>query len=387
MAVIDYLQSGFEKVFRPKAGQSGRVGKGIGNTVGAAQFEDDMIVSKPAIIFGTGQAFCNFIAMCCFASVASFQAKWGVGPTFLSGFAVFVSVSGIVLSLFMLLVPVVDVKYGKLTRLARALSELRVAFILSGTGTTFSLLIAFIVTISAWTEKGCKNADSDPNADKGDDFVNGLSGWCTTKKAGAIFFWFAFGFWLGTLTLTIMSWRSGKTRSPRDPPFRPPMSSAGEGDYDELEDEESTYGHVPPLREGATSGTQPFSDNPVENRASQSYVLPPVGGVGGFTAPPSGGFPASRPSMDAYGAFSDPAPSGYGGTPAGQPSTFSTASGLSNTSSGGVSRTMQYADPYAAVRASIASGSGVLPPSGYSGSTSPVRSAGPPSYTEYTGYR
>lgn len=39
-----------------------------------------MIVSKPAIIFYTGQAFCNFIAMSCFAGVASFQAKWGVGP-------------------------------------------------------------------------------------------------------------------------------------------------------------------------------------------------------------------------------------------------------------------------------------------------------------------
>ena len=61
---------------------------------------------------------------------------------FLSGFAIFVSVSGIVLSLFMLLVPVVDAKYGKLTRLARALTELRVAFILSGAGTAFSLRIA-----------------------------------------------------------------------------------------------------------------------------------------------------------------------------------------------------------------------------------------------------
>ena len=49
------------------------------------------------------------------------------------------------------------------------------------------------MTISAWTQKGCKNKDDDPNADKGDDFKNGLSNWCTTKKAGAIFFWFAFG--------------------------------------------------------------------------------------------------------------------------------------------------------------------------------------------------
>ena len=185
-----------------------------------------------------------------------------------------------------------------------------------------------------------------------------------------------------------MSWRSGKSRGPRDPPFRPPMSSTtGDVDYDELEDEESTYEHVPPIRDNANSGSSPFSENAAENRTSQSYVLPPVGGVGGFSAPASSGFPAARPSMDAYGAFSDPAPTGYGGVPAGQPSTFSTASGLSNTSSGGVSRTMQYADPYAAVRASIAGAPSALPPAGYSGSTSPVRTNGPPSYTEYTGYR
>jgi len=39
-----------------------------------------MIVSKPTIIFHSSQIFFNFLAMACFASVASFQAKWGVGP-------------------------------------------------------------------------------------------------------------------------------------------------------------------------------------------------------------------------------------------------------------------------------------------------------------------
>ena len=39
-----------------------------------------MIISKPAIVFHTSQIFFNFLAMACFASVASFQAKWGVGP-------------------------------------------------------------------------------------------------------------------------------------------------------------------------------------------------------------------------------------------------------------------------------------------------------------------
>lgn len=60
----------------------------------------------------------------------------------LSGFAVFISVAGIILALFIMLVPVIDVKYGKLTRLARALAETRVSFILIGAGTVASLMIA-----------------------------------------------------------------------------------------------------------------------------------------------------------------------------------------------------------------------------------------------------
>src|SRR6267154_1928135 len=127
-----------------------------------------MIVSKPAIIFHISQIFFNFLAMACFASVASFQAKWKIGPcecssplyfhhhpsnptnhpsppqtlhsysfvlfyhskrcsfiyflqfncadwtqciAGLSGFAIFVSVSGIFLALFLLFVPVMYEKY------------------------------------------------------------------------------------------------------------------------------------------------------------------------------------------------------------------------------------------------------------------------------------
>jgi hypothetical protein len=62
----------------------------------------------------------------------------------LSGFALFVTVSGIFLSLFMLLVPVAYEKYDKFARLARALKEVRVGFILGGSGTVFSLLIASV---------------------------------------------------------------------------------------------------------------------------------------------------------------------------------------------------------------------------------------------------
>lgn len=45
-------------------------------------------------------------------------------------------------SLFLLLVPVIYEKYDKGARLARALKELRVGFILAGAGVTVSLLIS-----------------------------------------------------------------------------------------------------------------------------------------------------------------------------------------------------------------------------------------------------
>ncbi|KAI0261546.1 hypothetical protein BC834DRAFT_468820 [Gloeopeniophorella convolvens] len=310
---------------------------GIGSRRGAMGFEDDMIVSKPAIIFHSSQIFFNFLAMCCFASVASFQAKWHIGPSGLSGFALFVSITGIFLSLFLLLVPLVNEKYDKLTRVARAIKEIRASFVLVGTGTAFSLLIAFISTISAWTQPGCKDAKKDPHAkDLGDKFTNGLGSWCSTKKAGAIFFWLAFGFWAASLTLAILDWRKGKGLRPRDPPFQHPTDM-------EEGDEESTYDAIPPLNKDSDS---PFVDNYRYSGASSTAM-----GSGDYSSPGKYNIPSApqpRPSLDAYGAFSDPAPTGFG-SPAAE-------------SNSGISRTMQYADPYAGVRASIASGPTSLSP-------------------------
>jgi hypothetical protein len=61
----------------------------------------------------------------------------------LTGFAIFISIAGMLLSAFMLFVPVAYEKYDKFIRLARALKEVRVGFILTGTGVTLSLLIAY----------------------------------------------------------------------------------------------------------------------------------------------------------------------------------------------------------------------------------------------------
>ncbi|EJF64472.1 hypothetical protein DICSQDRAFT_52495 [Dichomitus squalens LYAD-421 SS1] len=335
-----------------------------------------MIVSKPAIVFHISQTFFNFLAMCTMAGAAGFQQKWKVGPSGLTGFAIFIAVLGVLYSLFILLVPVVYEKYDKGARLARALRETRVGFILSGAGTAVSLLIAFIVTISAWTEPGCKDPSKDPHAKLGKDFQKGLSGFCSTKKAAAIFFWLVFVFWCCSLTLTVLDWRNGKTSRPRDPPFTHPVEQAegsiyeraDDHDEDEISDEEA--GHKPYSDNANNNYSSPFSDanrlSGVPTNASSnnlSYQSP--------SAPAFSPQPAGRPSIDAYGAFSDPAPSGFAGGFA--PSQYPDDQPR-------VSRTMQYADPYAAVRASIA-GSQV-------GSTTPPASgAPPPGYTSYGGYR
>ncbi|KAF8274782.1 hypothetical protein EI94DRAFT_1713038 [Lactarius quietus] len=306
---------------------------GIGNRRGALGFEDDMIVSKPAIICHVSQAFFNFLAMCCFASVASFQAHWNVGPSGLTGFALFISITGIFLSLFLLLVPLANEKFNRLTRVARAIQEDRANFVLVGTGTTLSFLIAFITTISAWSEAGCKNAKDDPHAKAlGDDFVNGLGGWCATKKAGAIFFWLVFGAWVGTSALSFREWRKNRSSRPRDPPFEHPDVDDG--------DEESAYEVVPHLKRDPESDS-PFSDTYRYSGASSTMIDSSAGynSPGKYSIPSA---PQPRPSLDAYGAFSDPAPTGF-------------APPSSDNGASGISRTMQYADPYAAVRASITS--------------------------------
>ena len=60
--------------------------------------------------------------------------------------ALFVSIAGMVLALFLLLVPLVNEKYDKFTRVARALKEDRAMFVLVGTGTALTFLLAYVVS-------------------------------------------------------------------------------------------------------------------------------------------------------------------------------------------------------------------------------------------------
>jgi len=51
------------------------------------------------------------------------------------------------LALFIMMVPVAYEKYDKFSRVARAIKEVRVEFILIGTGTALDLLIAYVSCI------------------------------------------------------------------------------------------------------------------------------------------------------------------------------------------------------------------------------------------------
>ncbi|KDQ14275.1 hypothetical protein BOTBODRAFT_32748 [Botryobasidium botryosum FD-172 SS1] len=375
MPVVDQISGAFNKflpqkkegVAVPLATSSGGIGHG------AAAFDDEMPISKPAIVFHTLQIFFTFLAMCCFANLAAFQAKWKIGPSGLSGFAIFVAVTSVLLSLFLLLVPVIYDKTGKVARLARALTEVRVMFILEGTGVIWSLLISFITTISAWTQAGCKDVNKDPHASLGDSFKVGLAGWCQTKKAGAIFFWMAFAAWVASLIVGIMEWRSGKKNRPRDPPFSHPADpseddavSVNTGYGPVGRDTRQDYAHHEEEYDHEAEG--PFSD-----RAQLHSPYDDVAHGPGSGALPPPGLGGGRQSMDAYGAFSDPAPMGYGAPPVPP----------------GMSRTMAYADPYAALRASIQTGTH----SGRNSTSPPINDVppsipmpvmpGPPTYSTY----
>ena len=191
------------------------------------------------------------------------------------------------------------------------------------------------------------------------------------------------------MAMFIMDWRSGKLIVARDPPFARPQVVHEE--VEEEEEEDASYNHLPPVRQSTASSPPNLYAN---SHSSQSPFADPnrySGHSQVSASTPSAYIPApqavGRPSMDAYGAFSDPAPNGFGTSQYSQiANSYATAPNvggppiLPEPDLGGpmVSRTMQYADPYAAVRATIA---------GQQGPVSPTSVLAPPSYETYVGYR
>ena len=232
-----------------------------------------------------------------------------------TGFSIFLIVLTIVLTLFLAIVPLSYDRWDKFRRAAQFLGEPRASLIVHAFGAFVVLLTAFIVTISAWTAKGCKNADDDPHADLGDDFKDGLKDWCTTKKASAVFDWLAFGAWLGLFVIAGLEFRRERRA---DRGFVPPADTG------------ISYANVHDHING-TDNADPYADK-------QEYI-PPAGSATGYESYGYSRTPGreedevafGRPSVDPYGAFDQ----------------VDTATSLGSRPGEGHSRTMQhaYTDP------------------------------------------
>ncbi|KAE8543463.1 hypothetical protein D1P53_000177 [Cryptococcus gattii VGV] len=156
------------------------------------------------------------------------------------------------------------------------------------------LLAAFIVTISAWTEKGCKNPSNDPHSDLGDSYKSGLQNWCKTKKASAIFDWFSSIAWSSLLVLTILAFRREQKANRRELMVLPPASDGisysniQPTDEEQLDDKsESARGYTPDVyRKTDTTYHHPASARTVYSPPSVDHH--PM---------------LSRTSIDVYGAF------------------------------------------------------------------------------------
>lgn len=183
--------------------------------------------------------------------------------------------------------------------------------------------------------------------------------------------------WVATLVLAILYWRAGKSIiRPRDPPFRHPTT----------DDAESVYG-LPSRRDTLErgGGADEDEDDELQSPFADQHRYQPAN------------LPAGRASVDTYGAFSDPAPTGYGSGVSGIPPITSPPPRLPNLGFAAshtpppqiaaqpqnISRTMAlayedtgtttYEDPYDKVRASLGGGAGAGLPQ-------------PPRY-DSTGYR
>ncbi|WVN87768.1 uncharacterized protein L203_102963 [Cryptococcus depauperatus CBS 7841] len=304
-------------------------------------------LSKSHLFIHIGAIFFTFLSICTMGAVAGFQAKWFKisGGT---GFVLFILIMSFILTATLMIVPIVYDRWDKLKRAAQFLAQSRSTLILHAFGTLLMLFAAFIVTISAWTAKGCKKADDDPHADLGDDYKNSLNDWCTTKKASAVFTWLSFAAWAALLVLVAIKFRREKKLSHNEPSFIPPPESNGVSYSNILShDEEHFVENKLERQDSELAEDRYVPENNLQNPFS-------------YKQPTTTHAQMDRPSIDAYGAFD-----GDGMPKAGEHS-----------------RTMQmaYTDPYAHLRQQLINPSSNTTHSTYAGNSIPP---GPPAYAGY----
>lgn len=182
---------------------------------------DDEDTSLIQITIRSLALFFLFINLFIYIAIAVFQKKWGVGPSGLTGLAIFILVQALVAALALLLVPQIYERTDMLRGFARAIRLTRIQFILYGTQTGLALILSLISTISAYTG-GCKDSKSDPHASN-TDYISNIGGFCRNKRAAAAFWWFSFCSFGFSLAIVFKSWYSIRKLGPRHPAFEPPQ--------------------------------------------------------------------------------------------------------------------------------------------------------------------
>ncbi|CDZ96593.1 hypothetical protein [Phaffia rhodozyma] len=295
----------------PKEPPRGPAFRNASGGIGNIQYNEVGVPWKDTALHGI-IIFCTFVGMCCFAAVAGFQAKWSIGVSGLSAFALFFSLFLFFLSSFMLAVPLVFDKFDKMRALAMGLAVPRVQLILRVNGAFWTIILAMATTVSVFSEKGCKDSSNDPHADLGDAYTAGLTSWCRTKRAGSIFFWLSLAGWGGLLGLAFLGLYAARRKHQKEAGFVPPSSS--------IDEERAGLNTRPDSLHAPTAGhdedggmneegegeerfdqqqqQQQQQRGPVEDRYHARFDVEPM---------------RTRPSMDPYGAFSGSVPDGFQG--------------------------------------------------------------------------
>ncbi|KAG0150886.1 hypothetical protein CROQUDRAFT_651717 [Cronartium quercuum f. sp. fusiforme G11] len=261
------------------SGNPGRSGKGFGKISGGrGSILDDDDISPIQVAIRSATMFFILINLFIYMAIASFQKKWKVGPSGLTGLALFVLCEAFLHALAFLVVPQIYERTDVLKGFARAIRLTRIQFIVYGTQTGLALILSLVATISAYTG-GCKDPKSDPNAELA-DYVSHMGGFCRNKRAAAAFWWFTFLSFGLSLAFVLKSWYTVRKLGPSHPSFEPPRNRT----VDEEADDEDFASQVDDLHH-----------NPLRNEMS-AVVRP--SNVGGYYG--------ERPVFDA-----DQLPAGY----------------------------------------------------------------------------
>ncbi|EFP90843.2 hypothetical protein PGT21_036849 [Puccinia graminis f. sp. tritici] len=258
----------------------GRIPAENGNPTNSLLDDEDTGPTQIAIRSLT--IFFLFINLFIYIAIAVFQKKWGVGPSGLTGLAIFVLVQALLHALVFLLVPQIYERTDMLRGFARAIRLTRIQFIVYGTQTGLALVLSLIATISAYTG-GCKDSKSDPNASN-TDYISHIGGFCRNKRAAAAFWWFSFLSFGLSLGIVFKSWYSIRKLGPRHPAFEPPQG-VGVRTIDDEDDDfraDEPYDRSPPQFPQEMTAVRPsnvggyYGERPIfdSDRVPAGYAAP-----------------------------------------------------------------------------------------------------------------